>query len=419
MIENILRDTIVEVPYGTENKTIVLQPGTLVLKAEEPEVQTSAERFRIDFESSALRSNLDLSQPVLVVTDKTRWCDYPEYLPIVTEIINRFRGKDSPFQIIIAYGTHPRQSDKESLEIYGSLYQRWPFSHHDCSDIALFSEVAVTSSGTPVRLRKDLLEASCIITMGPTCHHYFAGYGGGRKLIFPGCGERQAIFHNHGLFLDRSTGTLSPLCQPGNLTGNPLAEDLFEIESCLSAHLAIHGIPDSTGKICNFLIGSGRTIYLEACAQHGANFEISLAPVDTVVASCGGFPKDINFVQAHKAIHNSAGFVRDGGRLIVFAQCPDNIGSQTFLPWYTADGFNGAFQKLSTLYVGNGGTALAMMSKTRRINIALITDLDQEICAKLDVAKWSPEKTESVLHKSTGRTAWIRNAGLLINKPAS
>ena len=105
-----------------------------------------------------------------------------------------------------------------------------------------------TGRGTPIRFRRDLLEASAIITMGAVSHHYFAGYGGGRKLIFPGCGERQAIYKNHGLYLDGAAETIAEGCQPGILDGNPLAEDLFEIEDRLPADLAIHGILDSHGR---------------------------------------------------------------------------------------------------------------------------------------------------------------------------
>ena len=419
MIKEYSQDTTVEVPYGTENIKIRLKAGTRAIQPDDPELQTSADHFREKLKTCLQNSELDLFRPVLVVTDKTRWCDYPTYLPIVTEVINRLRGKDTPFQIIIAYGTHPRQSDKESSHTYGSLYRSWPFTHHDCSDSALFTELTVTSSGTPVRFRKELIDASCIITMGPICHHYFAGYGGGRKLIFPGCGEREAIYRNHSLFLDHSSGILSPSCQAGNLPGNPVAEDLFEIESNLPAHLAIHGIPDSHGNMCDFLIGSGREIYLEACNRHAAHFEIDMPPVDTVVASCGGFPKDINFIQSHKAIHSSAGFVRDRGRLIVFARCPDQIGSQTFLPWYSSDGFSGAFERLNRHYEGNGGTALAMMNKTRRIEIALVTELDQNFCAKLGVSKLTHKEAEALLQTSSGRTVWIPNASLLVNKHAS
>jgi lactate racemase len=67
---------------------------------------------------------------------------------------------------------------------------------------------------------------------------------------------------------------------------------------------------------------------------------------DLVVASCGGFPKDINFIQAHKAVNNAARFVKDGGILIVLCQCPDGVGSNTFLEYFEYNNFLMVFKIL-------------------------------------------------------------------------
>ena len=408
--------TSVKIAYGKEDFFLDLPAGTTHLTPKEPQVTITPELFRSRLNDYLTEADIDLSNPILVVTDKTRLCAYPEYLPIIIETINRTRKNNTTFPIIIAYGTHPPQSAEECLHTYGDIYNNWPFIHHDCQDPDLFIDLGITSAATPVRLRKDLLEASALITMGPICHHYFAGYGGGRKLIFPGCGEKESIYRNHGLFLDSNKKKLSPGCYPGNLDNNPVADDLFEIESYLSADLAIHGLQDSHGKICDFIIGSGRQNYLSACGKHGESYEITTPLFDTVVASCGGFPKDINFIQSHKAIHNSAPFVRDGGMLIMHANCIDGIGSKTFLPWYSMNGFSGAFDILSSRYEGNGGTALAMMSKTKRINIALVTSLDGAVCDKLSVSKWDMDRVQNYLQDEPGSIAWIANASLLVKK---
>ena len=410
-----LPDTV-EIPYGRETLCLPLPHGTVILKPYDPQPAITPEIYRDMLAGHLAKAALDLSRPVLVVADKTRLCGYPEYLPETVAAINSQRKADSPFPVIIAYGTHPPQTDEESLKAYGSLYRSWPFIHHRCDDPDLFFEQGTTTASTPIRFRKDLVNASAIVTMGPICHHYFAGYGGGRKLIFPGCGEKSAIYANHSLFLDRDAGVLSPGCRPGNFENNPVAADLFEIESRLPAHLAIHGIQNSKGNICDFIIGSGMKTYLDACRRHAHHFEISHVPFDTVVASCGGYPKDINFIQAHKAIHNSAAFVSNGGTLVIFAQCVDNIGSQTFLPWYEKGGFESAFTSLEKHYEGNGGTALAMMEKTRRIRILMVTELESSICTRLSVKKCTTAEVTTFLASSPGKTAWIPNASLLVKR---
>ncbi len=378
----------------------------------------SAVFFQEELASFLCQTPLDLANPVLVLADKTRLCGYPEYLPLLISGLKQHGLDPARLKIIIGYGTHARQSDEECRQAYGGVYDDYSFIHHDCQLEDGFKELGHTRRGTPIRFRRDLLEASAIITMGAVSHHYFAGYGGGRKLIFPGCGERDSIYTNHGLYLDGTAGTIAAGCQPGIFDGNPLAEDLFDIEEKLPADLAIHGILDSHGSLCNLLLGQGREIFLHACQLHGENCEVTSPQFDTVIGSCGGYPKDINFIQSHKAIHNAAMFVRDGGQLLIYGECRDGIGSKTFLPWFEMASFDTAFKELSRHYQGNGGTALAMMTKLQRIRIGMVTSLDDEACQLIGLEHWSHERVTDYLGelKKEESLAIIANASLTVRK---
>ena len=121
----------------------------------------------------------------------------------------------------------------------------------------------------------------------------------------------------------------------------------------------------SDGQVVDYSCGASYTDFLEACALHDQHFRLPCeSQYSMVIASAGGFPKDINFIQSHKAINNAAGFVKDGGQLIVLAQCPDGIGSSTFIPYFTM-GAQEAYAVLVKSYTGNGGTALSMMAKKK------------------------------------------------------
>lgn len=402
--------------YGSHSYTLNLPAGSSVLHIQEPESVISKEYFAAQLQKQLDRQSLDLSDTIIIVADKTRVCGYANYLPVLVDSLIAHGLPPQKLRFIIGYGTHSRQSDAECLNTYGSVYREYPFLHHDCSAVTDFVSYGVTSKGTPIRLRRDIHEASCVITMGPICHHYFAGYGGGRKLIFPGCGEKEAIYANHGLFLDTQNKQLSPHCQPGVLTNNPLAEDLFEIANARQADLAIHGIMNSRGELCDSIIGSGTQTYLQACNVHSVLCEIKAPQAPFVIASCGGFPKDINFIQSHKAIHNASMFVEDGGTLLIFSECRDGIGSQSFLPWFDKGGFSASFRLLSQSYVGNGGTALAMMTKTKRIRIKMVTDLDDALCRKIGVEKCSIGEATVEIHKRVEPLTCIANASLLVRK---
>ena len=408
----------IHVPYGRSTLPLVLPGDAVQLRVAETEKIITPELFRARLAEFFRQNPLDLIRPMLVVADKTRLCGYPEYLPVLLAELQERGLEPGRLRIPIAYGTHARQSDDECLQAYGDSYRTLRFLHHDCNDRESFVEMGRTRRGTPIRLRRDLAEASAIITMGAVSHHYFAGYGGGRKLVFPGLGEREAIYANHGLYLDREAGTIAAGCRPGNLQGNRLAEDLFEIEDARPADLAIHGILDAHGRLCDLVVGRGRGPFLAACATHGASCETRSRRFATVVASCGGYPKDINFIQSHKAVHNAAMFVEDGGLLLLYGECRDGVGSTTFLPWFEMGGFAAAFTRLAEHYEGNGGTALAMMEKTRRIRIGLVTELGEEICRSIGAERFSHDRVMAHLASlgDTADLAYIANGGLLVNR---
>jgi nickel-dependent lactate racemase len=337
---------------------------------------------------------------------------------VLLNTLESFGADPDRMTVFIAYGTHAPQTDKECLEAYGDVYQNVRFVHHDCMADKCFVNSGQTSRGTPVLIRRDIVETNFLITFGAISHHYFAGYGGGRKLIFPGLGHRASIYHNHGLFLDRERQTLSPYCQSGVLDKNPLAEDLAEFETFCPADLAIHGILDSRGQVCDLLPGAGTDHFRKACAEYGKHCEISVAgDYDLVIASCGGYPKDINFIQSHKTVEHASKFVRSDGMLIVLAECRDGVGSKTFLPWFETGNWKNAFDRLASNYEGNGGTALSMMTKSKRIKILMVTELSDSICKTIGIEKVSMDQVKLLATQSNGSLAAIPNAGILVRIP--
>ena len=405
----------VQLKYGTQQVSFSFSESTDVLAIREPLQKVNEELFADGLKKEIGSANLDIRRAALVVADKTRLCEYAKYLPVLIRTLEEAGADSSRLTIYIAYGTHPRQSDEECKAIYGDACGKYRFIHHDCGDQKSFVSLGETSRGTPVLLRRDIVESSCVIVFGAISHHYFAGYGGGRKLVFPGLGFKDAIYRNHGLFLDAKRRTLAPGCQPGMLDGNPLAEDLAEYERFRPADFAVHGIMDSKGRVCDLLPGRGTDHFRAACAVHGEYCEIvGASRYDIVFASCGGYPKDVNFIQSHKAIHNASQFVKDGGRLVILAQCRDGIGSGTFLPWFELGGWHAAFDRLSENYEGNGGTALAMMSKLERIRISIATELDNNLAKLIGFEKITLEDAVQMAHHHDGSVAVIPNASLLV-----
>jgi nickel-dependent lactate racemase len=408
----------IELKYGRQKISLPLPGRTEIFHIHEPDKKITPSLFASRLRDELERLNPDLSDISIVVGDKTRLCGYPEYLPVLLNTLENVGADPGRMTIFIAYGTHAPQTDKECLEAYGSVYQNIRFVHHDGMDDKCFVNSGKTFRGTSVLIRRDIVETGFLITFGAISHHYFAGYGGGRKLIFPGLGQKASIYHNHGLFLDRERQTLSPWCQSGVLDKNPLAEDLAEFETFCPADLAIHGILDSRGQVCDLLPGVGTDHFRNACAEHGKHCEVTVArDYDLVIASCGGYPKDINFIQSHKTIEHASKFVGNNGVLIILAECQDGVGSKTFLPWFEMGNWKNAFDRLAQNYEGNGGTALSMMSKSERIRILMVTTLGDSVCKTIGIEKISMDQVKFLVKQSTGSVAAIPNGGILVRTP--
>lgn len=406
----------VQLKYGKEVVSLSLPESGKELAIQEPEVDIDEKKFREGFVKLLQGRNCP-ETVAIVVADKTRLCGYDQILPWVTDELEAVGVLPEKIVFYIAYGTHPPQSDEESKAAYGKTYEKYSFVHHDCHDKEQFVRLGSTSRGTAVEVRKDILAADLILTIGAVSHHYFAGYGGARKLLFPGVAERNAIYTNHKLFLDRENSCLSAGCWPGNLEGNPLADDLKEVHDLLPEYLSIHAILDSKGKPTQYFFGSNYDEFLSVCKRLDTYYMVDVEEqFDTVIVSAGGYPKDINMIQAHKSIHNAANLVKSGGKLIVLAECIDGVGSQTFLPYFRMGGWKNTFAELADNYAGNGGTALAMMEKTARIDIVMMTSLSDEICSEIGVNRSSKEDIRKMIETSSGTLAYISNGSLLVSK---
>ena len=55
---------------------------------------------------------------------------------------------------------------------------------------------------------------------------------------------------------------------------------------------------------------------------------------DLVIASSGGFPKDIQLYQSVKALDNADYATVEGGNIILVSECSDGPGPDSFLQWF-------------------------------------------------------------------------------------
>ena len=117
-------------------------------------------------------------------------------------------------------------------------------------------------------------------------------------------------------------------------------------------------------------------------------FQVQLSQLaDLAVISCGGEPKDINFIQAQKALDYGCRAVKEVGTIIFLAACRDGFGHDTFFDWFRYQNLDEFERELRKNYQINGQTAHAVLSRSRHFRIILISELTAEQTSTMGMEK--------------------------------
>ncbi len=319
---------------------------------------------------------------VLIVPDHTRKCHLPLILPILTKRLqHEFRAR---ITILIANGNHAQQPDETIRHlITADIFQRYPIIQHDSLRNNQLVHLGQTTNGTDVRLNRLVVESDFIITIGGMLYHYFAGFGGGAKMLLPGVAAYETIRQNHSRTID-AHGQFHPHSQNGNITTNPVYEDLAQVLDFVPDVLSLQVVLSPQGKIAFCEAGPVLKTQRKLVPKVKELYGIQLAEkADVVVASAGGFPSDVNLIQSHKSIHHAFQAVKQDGVLVILAQCREGIGSKTFLPYFDHATSKDIGKALLREFKINGQTALALKEKTEKSQIYFISDLEAELVEKM------------------------------------
>lgn len=114
---------------------------------------------------------------------------------------------------------------------------------------------------------------------------------------------------------------------------SPVRLDIEEAADIIGLDFILNVVLDSHKNVVAAFAGDFRKAHRAGVSIVDEMYKVPAQEVDSVVVSCGGYPKDINLYQANKALENAAQIVRDGGSLILVAECADGIGNTVYEKW--------------------------------------------------------------------------------------
>lgn len=275
----------------------------------------------------------------IVVNDITRvWVRFADFLPILIDELNQAGIPDADMFIVIALGAHRKHTPEETEQVCGkAVCDRLKIYQHEATNPDAVTYVGTTSHGVKSYVNSRVMSADKVILTGGIVYHLMAGFGGGRKSIMPGISGYDSIQANHRLCLNKELGKgINPNCTAGKLHGNEMNEDIIEIASLVKPCFILNAILTPDGHFAKFVAGHWLEAWQKGCEMVEEMYGIPISEkADLVIASAGGYPKDINLYQSSKTIDNTCMAVKPGGVAICFLECRDILEPAEFSSWFS------------------------------------------------------------------------------------
>ena len=313
----------------------------------------------------------------VVASDVTRaWVRFDIFLPHIFNELNEAGVPDSDILLIVALGAHRVNTLEEHIAVYGQeVVDRVKIVQSYAPIAEDFTHIGTTSRGVPVSINKEILKADKVILTGGIVYHPMGGFGGGRKSILPGVAGYATIQGNHSFCLHEVVGKgTNPNSASGKLDGNVMNEDMIEIAEMVNADFIFNVTQTEDGEFARFFAGHWLKAWLEGCKTVEEIFGVPITEkADLVIASTGGYPKDINLYQANKTMQNAIFACKDDGVVIVLMELPDINEPPDFSGWFNYESLYEREIELRKDFTVPGWTALKVGELANKVPYIIVT----------------------------------------------
>ncbi len=347
----------ISLPYGNSQQTANL-PDDLVVQhiaAKEYQVTESLEALLEKAMANPIGSQKleDIARAddtvVIVVNDHTR--PGPNQL-IMKAIVSRLEKAGIPdknITVLYATGSHRSPTQAEMDQIVGEEYRkRFTQVAHDCLKDDALTFIGETDTGMPIYINRLATDCSLLITTGLIAPIHTAGYSGGRKSVVPGIAGLKTLQVHHSFPIYQYEPAM------GFVEGNPFHEIALAAAKKAGVKFIVNAIQEPNKKFIDFVAGDLEQAHAAGVTLCDAVSRIDIPRrADMIIASPGGFPRDIDLYQSQKALSVAEVIGTPNCTFIIVAECRDGFGEATFEKWmiecsspqeiidrYAAEGFN-------------------------------------------------------------------------------
>lgn len=266
----------------------------------------------------------------IAIPDKTRPLPTSDILPHLLDWLfakNPSLTSDQ-VHIIVGSGLHA-SSERASIEdslVPTDLPEGCRVIVHDALSSPTV-HIGTTKKGTPVLINDAFAEADYKIIVGQIEPHQIVGFTDSVSGLITGCSGEATLERNHSLMFDDAA-------KVGVLIGNPVREDMNEAAEMVEIDLAVDFVLAPNKEVVDVFVG-----HPVDTLNRGAKLSSDLYGVDIgekfdiVVASCGGYPKDICLYQAQRGLYLASQAVKTGGHILLLAALTHGVGDDIYFDY--------------------------------------------------------------------------------------
>ena len=335
----------------------------------------------------------------IVTSDHTRPVPSHITMPILLKEL-RAGNPAAEITIIIATGSHRVPSEQELVDKFGEeVVTRERLVSHRSTDMGSMAYLGEMPGGERLFINRLAQEADLLIAEGFIEPHFFAGFSGGRKSIFPGIAENTAILRNHC-----AENIAHPKAKAGILDGNPIHAEMLHAAEMSGLSFILNTVLDKDKRIVAAFAGHYDLAHRKGCEYVARRATVRTKKSDVVVATNGGYPLDQNIYQTVKGMVTAEAACKDKGIIIMLSQCADGVGGDSFYNTFARDMSPQAILEeiltrspADTIPDQWQSQILAKVLSNRQV--ILVTQADKRIVEDMKM-QWAPSLEEALLMAS-------------------
>ena len=256
---------------------------------------------------------------LIVFDDNTRPTPVKRFVEQVLDELRRGGLQESQIEFLTAIGTHRSMTKEELVEKLGQdTVNRYTIHNHEWENPDCLEYIGDTDQGAPVWINKLVGRFDVVVGLGAIMPIDICGFTGGGKILIPGVSGSETVDKMHWTRIDIPSQRIL------GHRDNPVRASIDALAQKAGLDFIVNVILDGEGAIVDAVAGDMVEAHRVGCKRAERVFGVAFdREYDIVVAD--GYPFDIEFWQANKALDTAGEVVRKGGVVILVTPCYEGL----------------------------------------------------------------------------------------------